>query len=1091
MNTQLPKNFENTLNDLARAREKAAKQKYLLDLGESLVMHLCSFVLGEYKASNKTNIDLEKSFVKNNKNVSFGIYLGWLRESSKFLFKEQLPSKIQQQLNGSNELKELSLFIKLFDQLKAKIDSGETDLENFKFEISGQSLGKVNLLQFFDSFIQLRNRVAHPHKEVKGRVISWPFNEVYFDHINPYLEQAIKRIFSELDQVWEYRNFTVDDNDGKSLTLINDEFEQVQLTIQTAFNEGNKVIKNVENEVLISEWPELLKASEAALNKIKQEEEDLRNKATIEHLKDSIKSALDDEQISLEELNFFESLGKTKLNLSKEEIKQIILNVANEMDIENPFPEIDRRYVKLIDEALESRSFNAFLLKLAGQQYGVDQQKFEQLLNERAFVLGLDINELDLNANVEFTRTDFLDFQNLLKAQNWLVAIHLFNKLNKESQYKITGDSNQIGTKEYYHKTAFKAVEKFTRNRIETLSVNQKDYWEINQNNWQIGTMTGYAWCSIFPKNSIFGKVLSLHLSLYPNGSAATGFLPDWKDYNLIANYGLLKSLFRNHIKTFLANYTTDLKKYPDLKLWDHITDNSAYSFIDSYELHPWFYDYVYGFESIHFYLREDQISQNPLSIRDAFDITYNLFSELFEEIQRDYLNLLSSSFQITTNEKTVLYKIENCKAILEKYNLNQYELKGSSRDGEFYLELQEKVKGYPVVFKIIFSQDHLNDKLFFQIIIRCAGYLETEYHEKLEQVLTSLQDLNFTSAQSEIFIMRSCYFINTHIENLEAFDPTIILDRFLSKFSNSCAANYLDFMDMKVDDDLFRNTCLNYTTMIDELSGHVSSYVKNQVIKERNVMRGYRYLDYVYSTKKVTHWLGWGILKQEQHQYAGVIFHLKDKTAGAHFLEQIERIKETNSHWKVIEGNSSLSEKLPATWILKEIELTSVKSSSDWNRNYSAKYAQIDNEKQFWCAKYNDDKQWISFDLDKPVELSKIRIKGAPHGRYYIKEFDLLYSVDKKNWTTLSLLTQLTSGTQTKDIDLKNSIVAQYLKIIPKEFEGFPCLRIDFWAEPIQAKQIELQALYALNENSDINLIKQHLTDCLEQIKNLSGVGY
>jgi energy-converting hydrogenase Eha subunit G len=63
---KLPKNFEITLNDLARAREKAAKQKYLLDLGESLVMHLCSFVLGEYKATEKTNIELEKSFVKNN-----------------------------------------------------------------------------------------------------------------------------------------------------------------------------------------------------------------------------------------------------------------------------------------------------------------------------------------------------------------------------------------------------------------------------------------------------------------------------------------------------------------------------------------------------------------------------------------------------------------------------------------------------------------------------------------------------------------------------------------------------------------------------------------------------------------------------------------------------------------------------------------------------------------------------------------------------------------------------------------------------------------------------------------------------------------
>ena len=81
----LPKNLEKTISDLARAREKAAKQKYLLDLGESLVMHLCSFVLGEYKDKGLVSVELEKSFLKNSKNVSFGIYLGWLRESSKFL----------------------------------------------------------------------------------------------------------------------------------------------------------------------------------------------------------------------------------------------------------------------------------------------------------------------------------------------------------------------------------------------------------------------------------------------------------------------------------------------------------------------------------------------------------------------------------------------------------------------------------------------------------------------------------------------------------------------------------------------------------------------------------------------------------------------------------------------------------------------------------------------------------------------------------------------------------------------------------------------------------------------------------------------
>ena len=100
---QLPKNLEKTISDLARAREKSAKQKYLLDLGESLVMHLCSFVLGEYKAAELVSIDLEKSFLKNSKGLGFGTYLGWLRDSSDFLNAQKRPSEIQALLHGSHD----------------------------------------------------------------------------------------------------------------------------------------------------------------------------------------------------------------------------------------------------------------------------------------------------------------------------------------------------------------------------------------------------------------------------------------------------------------------------------------------------------------------------------------------------------------------------------------------------------------------------------------------------------------------------------------------------------------------------------------------------------------------------------------------------------------------------------------------------------------------------------------------------------------------------------------------------------------------------------------------------------------------------
>ena len=220
VSSQLPKSLEKTINDLARTRERAAKQKYLIDLGESLVMHLCAFVLGEYKEQASTSLDLEKSFLKNSKNVSFGIYLGWLREGSKFLNQEKAPSRIHQLLHAQNDLTELSMFIKAFEKLKNIIEQSDShDFTSIQIALQKENYGKTNLLQFFDIFIQLRNRIAHPHKEVKGRIVSWPFSEDYFDAINPFLEKALASCINELSKIWEFRLYIVESNEDGLLTL--------------------------------------------------------------------------------------------------------------------------------------------------------------------------------------------------------------------------------------------------------------------------------------------------------------------------------------------------------------------------------------------------------------------------------------------------------------------------------------------------------------------------------------------------------------------------------------------------------------------------------------------------------------------------------------------------------------------------------------------------------------------------------------------------------------------------------------------------------------------------------------------------------
>ncbi len=1086
--TQLPKNFEKALNELARAREKAAKQKYLLDLGESLVMHLCSFVLGEYKATDETFIDLEKSFIKNSKNVSFGIYLGWLRESSKFLYKQQKPSKIHVQLHGSNEFNEVSFFVKLFEKTKQHIDNEDTGaLDQIPGVVKNQNLGKTSFLQFFDAFIQLRNRVAHPHKEVKGKIISWPFGEDYFDLINPCLEDALMRVIRELDHVWEFKSFIVDDNDGKLLTLIDDEFEQVQIPSHTRIEEGMKVIRNVNDQVLISDWKLLLAAGEEAISKIKEEEDTLRNKASIENLKESIKSALDDFQISLDEMNFFESLGKTKLGLSKTEIKNLILEVAKELEIENPFPDVDKRFIEVLDNAIINKTFNEFLLKLSGQQYGVDSEKFDALFQERSFALNVDPNEVLKHKVIQFTQAELQDFQGLMKAQQWLNSIGLFNTLNKESQYKITGDSYAFGTKEYNHRTAFKAVERFVQSRISNLTMDNNAMWGTNQNNWQIGAMTGYAWCSVFPKDSALGKVLAMHLSLYSDGSAATGFLPDWKDFDKISNLGLLRSIFRSHLIEFIENYSSNLSQYPKLKLWDHLTANSFYSFLESYQQFPSFYKYLYNFEQIQFYLTGIEIANNPLELSDSFDIAFNLFNDLFDGVNRDYQNTLNQVFNIEEKETVILAKLDECVSVFQNYQLIEIDKKGSANQGFIGLELTQKIKSYPVTFQVQFTQDHLKNELTFQLIVKCAGYLESEYHEKLENVLRLMNETHHFKGES--IYMRSLLALIIPIENVDEFDSKTTVNEFLQLLTNTCAENYVEFLGAKVSNPSFDNYCLDSTAFLDELKETAATYFTNQVYEERNPMKGYRFLDYISSNKKVGHWLGWGCTYSNEKTQAGIIFHLSDTLKGAHIKEEMEKLSLENSHWKLVELDQSSEGK--TSWIFNDLSPEKMTSSTDWNRNYSAKFAAIDSPKNYWCAKKQDDKQWIQFEFDQPMEVSKIKIQGAPHGKFFIKRFVLAYSVDGKNWNELTFNTELKSGMDTSIIPIENQLNAKFIRINVIEFEGYPGLRIDFLASEIIARKLELQALSDVNNSEDLKGLYSQLTERFNDIKTMNGLGF
>jgi hypothetical protein len=1113
----LPKNLEKTISDLARAREKAAKQKYLLDLGESLVMHLCSFVLGEYKNSGLTSLELEKSFLRNSKNIAFGIYLGWLRESSKFLNAQKCPSEIHELLHGSHDFVELWEYNSVYSAMKTEIELGSNDYQQSIEKALKNNPSKVNLLKFFDLFIELRNRVAHPHKEVKGKIISWPFSEEYFDTTNPYLEQALRKVINELSKIWEFRQYVVESNEEGLLTLKHeDSGEYSEFEKKTDFSEGVRVFANSSNTVLLSDWKLLIKAGDEAIEKIRQEEELLRNKATIEDLKESIVAALDDQQISLDELNFFESLGKTKMGLSKEQIKQLILEVANGMGIEDPFPEVDKRFIEVIDNAITTKTYNEFLLKLTGQQYGVDSNAFDKVFLERTFTLGVDPDEIRKNKVLQFTVAELTAFQGLMAAHKWLLSMGVFRKFTKESIFKIKDDSYQFGTKEYWHRTSFLALDSFVKTRLQKLVLDEELEWDTKQNNWQIGVMTGYAWCTFYPKNLPSKKILALHFSLYSSGDAAVGYLPDWKDYKDIKNYGLLLNVFVEHLKSFALEYAEDLKRYPNLVLWDSLNNNTYYSFTESINRFPWFYDHIYGFEQIQFYHTAQEITTNPSLLIDSFDISFNLFKGLFEAVNRDYMNMLNNEYLIDKYYLLIKEKLDSIENLLVAYglcdseNLEQdskaldddeialelqeefedkesiNELKGSVHLGYFAREFRPKVKGYPVSISFQIKQDYLNNKLKYLIYVSCAGYLQNEIHRPIEQVLENLENLSFDNA--EFYFKRSKFLVKLSIDELEYFDPIPLTQFFLRSLAEECAQTYTSFLGLKINNTYLIQFEDFFTKELDRATTILSPLFSNVINCERNWMKGNRFLDYVYSSKGVSHSIGWGLDFTNEQLFGGVIMHVGNSLKGALLMEQMEQMATTQKDWKFI--TKGASEVTNFYWVLDNNLPCIFSASSENNRNHKANHAFLNNQKTYWAAAKQDLKQWWQVELPETMTISKLLMKGSPHGKSFVKRFNLMYSVDKKNWQNVNDIEGLNDGFSCLEFTFENPFNAKYIRVLPTDFVGFPGFRIDFCAKKIVPSKIELQWLVPIASENDFTLLVNEFEEKINQLKAFKGLG-
>ncbi|MFN5911147.1 MAG: discoidin domain-containing protein, partial [Bacteroidota bacterium] len=407
--------------------------------------------------------------------------------------------------------------------------------------------------------------------------------------------------------------------------------------------------------------------------------------------------------------------------------------------------------------------------------------------------------------------------------------------------------------------------------------------------------------------------------------------------------------------------------------------------------------------------------------------------------------------------------------------------LSGSVQLGFFKVGYREKVKGYPLVLQFVIKQDYLNDKLSFQIQVCTAGYLEEEVHRPIEIVLEKMQ--NFEWENSTVHWIRSKWLLVHEIDSIANFDASVLAEKFLHEFSQRCAVAHADFKGLRFVEPAIEKQRLTGSELLDNITVSFSSVFSNQIYKERNMMKGCRYIDYVYSNKKVTHWLGWGLEYNESQLNAIVLFSVSDTIKGAHLVDIADLFIKENPDWKQsIPDDQSTVEPL---WIFNSLPEQNLKCSSEWNRNYSAKYAQIDNEKRYWCPKHNDDKQWIQIQLPALKEIKRLKIQGAPHGKNFIQKFNLAYSIDGKTWQKIDQIEALSSGDETKEIVFDQTIRALYLKIEPTEFVGYPGLRMDVQVMDVMPSKMELITRMPIINDESFEDFTRFIEDNVKSFQN------
>ena len=1093
--SRLPISFIKSLDDIAKAKFYEARQRYLLHLGETLIMHVCSFVLAEYKESGTHLMALEKDIINNKKSLSVGTYVGWVRSTSQHLADIGKPSLLDDLIRKEEKNDVIANFIACLDILKKVVESDDKEslYERCLQLKKGTTLKKCNLNQFFNKFVELRNKIAHPIYEVKGKTISWPFTDDCYRFILDPLEIGIQGVLDQLNPLWEYDQYIVSENEKDGLILNfedGDDTKKIHSNIELP--EGVRVLLNSKDHLLPADWKVLLRPDPLAVERIKAEQEELRKMSSLSEFKEHIIVALEDKQISMEEFRFLESVARTKLELSSEQVKEIILQTANELGIEDPFPEVDVRFIETLDTAIRNKTFNELVLKLMGEQYGVHPNEFDKVFDSRAYALGFDPIEARKSDSVTMTKDELNAFHSLIIARSWLMSMVKLNTGGGLSNYKIVGDSNSPQSKEYWHKFAFTSLERFVQLRLKTLQLDGGLEWVTKQNQWQIGNMASYAWCSIFPKDAITKAALSLHLSLYGDGSLAVGFLPDWKDRKYIEHYGLLTEVTRRNLLAFFRKYEKDFKKYKNLVLWNCNGNDSYATISEMVEKYPWTFQFHYEFDQIQFVYNIQQTISSPYLIGESFDIIFNLFNALIPEIIQDYENSLPEiTDPLKVHEDQIVKTLHEIELGVQAYFRTSgkvtKEISGTPNDGKMCYKVYATEDGYVVKMTYDLVADYSKNEMYFHLSISSGGRVN-DYHTSMDELIKVFQ---FSDEEFERNY-RPGHLVFRKKVKLDNSDDNLVKSAidFTAEFSLHTSKNYMDILGLSPMIDSVNQMVSNINHALDHIiESSVKDSFSNSIKTERNLAKGLYYLDWVAASNKKQgyHWIGWGINATNPNALMlGITMHMNSVKNGPTLANDLIQFTNDNSNWILNESGNKPDIK-EAQWGVGILEDDKYSSSTDWNKNHSAKLARLNSEPKFanWSSKKCDENQWLQIDLGDVKTIWGVCTQGRYNLDQWVKSYNLLISSDGKNWELIgSEIIGNNDRDSVENYALSSPILARYIRFQPISWHGWVSMRADVQFSEAPDHSLSISNWQSINDTT-ITDFPNWVNKEIEQVKN------